>query len=146
MKAGVNIGVLAHIHLNKSFAVQPELVYSEQGTKFTVGNADFSYHLGYINLPVLLQLMTTSGIRFETGPQAGLLVGASAKSGGHSDDIKGGFKSGDFSWAFGVGYISPSKFGFDIRYNLGLSDITTTASTNVKNSVVQAGIFYQFKK
>lgn len=145
MKTGIHLGVLAHIHLSKTFALQPELMYSGQGTKFAVLDDDFRYHLGYLNLPVLMQLMTESGFRFETGPQIGFLLNASAKSGNASDDIKSSFKKTDFSWVFGVGYITRSKFGFDVRYNAGIADITTAASSNVRNSVIQAGIFYQFK-
>ena len=144
MNPSVNLGVLAHIHINKSFAIQPELVYSGQGTKFNSENTDFRYSLGYINIPVLFQLMTASGFRFETGPQLGMLVSAKAKSGGDSHDIKQNFNSTDLAWAFGIGYISASKFGFDLRYNLGLTDITKSNTSDIKNSVVQAGVFYQF--
>ncbi len=146
MKPDIHLGILVHIHLNKMFAVQPELLFSGQGTKFNTGNSDFRYSLNYINLPVLLQLMTESGIRFETGPQVGVLVGAKAKSGGNSVDIKDNFKSTDFAWVFGIGYITPKKFGFDFRYNLGLADITKATSSNIKNSVIQLGVFYQFHK
>ena len=140
-----HLGVLAHVHLNKMFAVQPELVYSVQGTKFKTGNENFKYNLNYINIPVLLQLMTENGFRFETGPQVGFLASANAKSGNESDDIKNNFKSTAISWAFGVGYITASKLGFDARYNAGLTDIAKSNEINVKNSVLQVGIFYQFK-
>ncbi len=145
MKTSVNAGMLLHIHLNRYIALQPELVYSGQGTRFATGDNDFRYHLGYINLPFLVQYMTPVGIRLETGPQAGLLVDAAAKTSEHSNNIKSSFKSGDFSWAFGIGYITPANFGFDVRYNLGVSDITVANTSNVRNSVVQAGVFYQFR-
>lgn len=142
----VHVGILEHIHINKSFAVQPELVYSVQGTKYTNGNSDFKYSMGYINIPVLAQLMTSNGWRFETGPQLGLLVNAKAKSGGTSVDVKDNFKSTDFSWAFGIGYITASRFGFDVRYNLGFTDIVKSTVSSAKNNVIQAGVFYQFNK
>lgn len=145
MYSSFHAGLLAHIHLNKVFALQPEIIYSGQGTKFSVINTDYRYHLSYINIPVLLQFMTPGGFRIESGPQLGLLLSASAKSGNASSDIKSSFKSTDFSWAFGAGFITRSGFGFDARYNLGLSDIST-ASNTVKHSVIQAGVFYQFKK
>lgn len=144
-KPSVNVGVLAHIHINKSFAIQPELVFSGQGTKFKSGSTDLKYNLNYINLPVLFQLLTASRFRFETGPQIGVLLSAKAKNGSSSIDVKDNFKTADFAWAFGIGYITLSKFGFDVRYNLGLSDITKASTSNIKNSVIQAGVFYQFK-
>jgi Outer membrane protein beta-barrel domain len=139
-----HVGILEHIHITKSFAIQPEVMYSGQGTKFSTGNADSRFNLGYINVPVLFQLMTKSGFRFETGPQIGFLVNAKAKTGSIKTDIKSSFKSTDFAWAFGVGYITPSKFGFDIRYNAGIADISKSNESNVKNNVIQAGVFYQF--
>jgi hypothetical protein len=57
---------------------------------------------------------------------------------------KNNFKQSDFSWAFGIGFISASGLGFDARYNLGLSDITKGRG-NVKNQVWQLGLFYQFR-
>jgi hypothetical protein len=144
MNPSINLGGLAHIHITKSFAIQPELVYSGQGTKFNSDNKDYRYSLGYINVPVLFQLMTASRVRFETGPQLGMLVSAKAKSEGSTVDIKQNFNSTDVAWAFGIGYISPAKFGFDLRYNLGLTDITKSNTSDIKNSVIQAGVFYQF--
>ena len=144
MNPSVHLGILEHIHITKSFAIQPELVYSVQGTKYTSDNTDVKYNLGYINVPVLFQLMSKSGFRFETGPQLGFLVNGNVKTGNTSVKVKDNFNSTDFAWAFGVGYITASKFGFDLRYNVGLSDITKLNESNVKNNVLQAGVFYQF--
>lgn len=141
-----HFGILEHIHISKMFAVQPELLFSGQGTKYKISNNDFKYSLGYINIPVLLQLMTDNGFRFETGPQVGFLVSGKRKLGSASEDVKGVFKSTDFAWVFGIGYITASRFGFDVRYNLGLSDITKDNDASIKNMVLQAGVFYQFHK
>ncbi len=138
-----HFGFLDHIHINKMFAVQPELLYSMQGTKYKVSNVDYQYKLDYINIPVLFQLMTQNGWRFETGPQLGILLSAK-NTRRNPQDVKDGFKSTDVAWALGIGYITPSRFGFDVRYNVGLTDITKDNNFNVKNNVLQAGIFYQF--
>ncbi len=135
-RTSFHLGGLAHIHLSKQFAIQPELLYSGQGANFSGGNIK----LNYINVPVLAQYMFGVGLRLETGPQFGFLVGA--KSG--DVDVKDSFNGFDFSWAFGVGYVTPSGFGVDARYNLGLTDISED-NTNVKNSVWQIGLLYQFK-
>ena len=37
-KVGVNVGILAHIHASKTWAVQPELLYSLEGAQ-KVGNS-----------------------------------------------------------------------------------------------------------
>lgn len=145
MKSGFHVGGLAHIHISKLFALQPEVVYSMQGTKFMNNNTDARYNLDYINVPVLLQLMVHDGLRLETGPQVGFLVNAQSKNGNTSVKVKDNFQPTDVSWAFGVGYLTPARLGFDVRYNLGLTDITKSTGSNLHNSVIQAGVFYQFK-
>ena len=138
------LGLLAHIHLNEQFAFQPELLFSGQGYKYTISGTDYNVPLNYLTLPLLGQFMFGDGFRIETGPQPGVLVAAHAKSGGNSVDVKDQFKSFDLSWVFGIGYLTKSGFGFDARYNLGLSDIAD-GGTSIKNRVFAAGVFYQFK-
>lgn len=141
-RTSFHIGLLGHIHINRSWAVQPELVYSSQGAKY--GN-NTVLKLGYINVPVLAQYMFGPGFRVETGPQFGFNINAKSDVGGNETDIKDRFKGFGMSWAFGVGYLSEMGLGADLRYNLGLSDISK-AGNNVKNSVWQVGLFYQFRK
>ena len=144
-RASVYVGGFAHIHLNKKFAIQPELLYSCQGATQDYQNGSATWRLNYINLPILLQYMFDNGFRLETGPQLGLLASAKLKSGGTITNRKDDFTNGDFSWAFGVSYLTHSGFGVDARYNLGISNINNTGSTEkLQNRVFQAGIFYQF--
>ena len=139
-KAGLHVGGLAHIHLTKNFALQPEVVYSMQGGKVD----DTKLKLNYINIPLLIQYMTDNGFRLQTGPQLGLLVSAKTKVGDVEVDRKDNFTSTDFSWVFGAGYLFPEGFGLDARYNLGISDVWDASSAKIKNSVFQFGLFYQF--
>jgi hypothetical protein len=138
------LGGLAHIHIANFFAVQPEIIYSGQGYKQEIDNAKYRYHLNYINVPVLAQFMVGDGFRFESGPQLGVLASAHQKVGGNSTDIKDNFKPVDYSWVFGLGYITHSGFGVDARYNLGLNNINDISATKINNRVFAAGVFYQF--
>ena len=144
-RISANLGVLAHIHLSKEFAVQPELLFSGQGAKQTISNVEYKTNLNYLQLPILLQYMVGTGFRIETGPQFGALVSAKQKAGSVSTDIKDGFKTLDAAWVFGAGYLTSSGFGIDARYNLGLSKINDNNDAKVANRVFSAGIFYQFK-
>ncbi len=137
---GLHAGLLGHIHLSSDFALQPELVYSMQGAKS--GNTDLK--LDYINVPVILQYMFDNGFRLQAGLQVGLLVRAKAEN-GSSVDIKDDFKSIDAGLSFGVSYVhSPTDFGIDLRYNLGLSDISENSNVSSTNRGFQIGIFYLF--
>jgi hypothetical protein len=142
-KTGFHLGLLGHIHLDKEWAVQPEIVYSEQGAKYNFSNTNNRLDLDYINVPVLLQYMFDNGFRLEAGPQVGFLVSAKNES---KADVKNSFKDIDFGLGLGIGYIKQSSgFGVDARYNIGLSDITEDNSVKSTNMGFQLGVFYQFK-
>ncbi len=138
-----HVGGLAHIHLNDVFAIQPEIVFSGEG--FKSGKDDY-YRLNYLNIPVLAQYMFKSGFRLETGPQAGFLLSGKFKNNSTTTDIKDKYKGVNFAWAFGAGYIMPSGFGFDGRFNLGLTKVNDDNSADIKTGVFQVGVFYQFRK
>ena len=140
---GFHVGGLSHIHLSHKWAIQPELLYSQQGGKRTITNVETTTHLNYVNIPVLFQLMFGTGFRLEAGPQIGFLVNAKNKSGSNETDVKSSFKTGDFSFPIGLGYSTKSGLGFDGRWIPGFSDIQKTG-VSTANNVFQLGVFYQF--
>ena len=143
-KLGFNGGLLAHIHLAPSLALQPEVVYSSQGAKYTVSGSEHQLSLNYINIPVQLQYMFSNGFRLQTGPQVGFLAGVKDKIGNSETGYftSQDFKTVDFSWSAGLSYLSGSGLGVDGRYNFGISDINNTGGNEIKNNVFQLGLFY----
>jgi hypothetical protein len=145
-RLGFHGGLLAHIHLSPQWAIQPEVVYSSQGAKYTVGDGEHSLALNYINIPLQAQFMFDNGFRLQTGPQVGFLTSVNDKRDGTetgfftSDD----FKSVDFSWSAGLGYLTYSGLGVDARYNFGLNNINDAGSAERRNNVFQIGLFYMF--
>jgi hypothetical protein len=145
-KIGFNAGLLGHIHLAKELALQPEVVYSAQGAKYTVANVETKFNLGYINVPVLLQYMFDNGFRLQAGPQVGFLINAKAKAGSLELDVKDNLNKVDFAVGAGLGYVHPaSGFGVDARYNLGLNNINENSNVKSYNRGFQVGVFYLFK-
>jgi hypothetical protein len=145
MKTGFHLGLLGHIHIDRSIAVQPELVYSSQGAKYTVSGTEYKLNLGYINLPVMLQYMFNNGFRLEAGPQVGFLISAKSEANNASIDVKDNLKTIDFGVGLGAGYIKPSTgLGFGVRYNAGLSNINENTTVKSTNSGFQLSVFYQF--
>lgn len=139
-KAGLHVGGLAHIHLNRHFALQPEVVYSMQGGK--TNNSELK--LNYINIPLLAQYMLNDGFRLQTGPQLGFLTMAKSKVNDLEVNRKDDYAGVDFSWAFGAGYIFPQGWGIDARYNLGITNVSDNNAFEARNRVFQVGLFYQF--
>src|ERR1035437_10674676 len=139
-KAGLHLGVLAHIHTSsKTWAIQPELLYSQEGAN----NPGVTYNLNYLNVPVLLQYMFENGFRLEGGPQVGFLLNAKRKTGNVTVDYTG-FKSTAFSIPLGLGYLTSSGFGLDARYVFGISNIYASNNPTIHSNVFQLGLFYQF--
>jgi len=142
-KLGFNAGLIGHIHLSKKVALQPEVVYSGQGAKFTTAGVETKYNLAYINVPLMLQYMFDNGFRLQAGPQVGFLASAKAETGNTKTDFKDNMNSVDFALGAGVGYVNPpTGFGVDARYNLGLSDINKNSPVKSTNRGFQLGVFY----
>lgn len=143
-KLGFHGGLLAHIHLTPQIALQPEVTYSSQGAKYTISNGEHQLSLNYINIPMQLQYMFNNGFRIQTGPQVGFLAGVKDKV----RDVETGnftsedFKTVDFSWSVGLGYLTYSGLGIDGRYNFGLNNINNAGSNVLRNRVFQLGLFY----
>lgn len=145
-KIGFHIGLIGHIHISNQFALQPEVVYSVQGTQYSVSGQEVKLNLNYINIPLLFQYMFDNGFRLQAGPQVGFLASAKAKVGDNDTDVKTDFENIDLGLGLGASYVNPaSNFGVDVRYNLGLSNINKNGTTDYFNRGLQAGVFYLFK-
>jgi hypothetical protein len=141
---GFHLGGFLSFGLGKTFAIQPEVLFSTQGSKIDDVNSNVKeLKTNYLNIPVLLQARMPGGLYLETGPQAGILLTAKTDD----QSIKQLYNSLDWSWAFGIGIRSKFGLGIGARYNLGLnkirnSDNTTTVEPDGKNSVIQLGLFF----
>ena len=134
-----HLGGFAEIKINPKFAVQPELLYSAQGAKFTGGDLN----LNYINIPVMAKYYVADAISIEVGPQIGFLMSAKADG----VDVKEFFSSTDFGLNLGGGYNLNEKMSLGLRYNMGLSDVEKdlpSGAKGSKNSCVQISFGYKF--
>ncbi|HUR11721.1 MAG TPA: porin family protein [Flavitalea sp.] len=144
-------GLLAHVHVADKFAIQPELVFSKTGGSRQIAAVKYEDYNSYLTVPVLFQFMAGTGFRIEAGPQIGFLLKAKQKANGTESDTKDFYKTTDVSLVGGLSYLTNSGLGFDARYVYGLTDISNSDNVgaggnfHVKNRVIQAGIFYQFK-
>jgi hypothetical protein len=145
-KVGFHGGAFVGVPLFSTFSLQPEVVYSDQGAKFSDEETTAKLNAEYLNIPVLFKYNNPSGFFAQTGPQIGFLMSAKIKVDGQSVNDKDAFKSTDFSWAVGIGYLIKSvNVGIDARYNIGLSNVAKDSGNgSVKNSVFQVGLFYVF--
>ncbi|RED18976.1 opacity protein-like surface antigen [Flavobacterium cutihirudinis] len=146
IKAGFHIGGFAEIKVIERMAIQPELLFSTQGARYSMdgGNNGGYYKLNYISVPVLAKFYVTKQFTVEGGPQIGFLV--SAKNEGR--DIKDEYESTDLGFNFGAGYNFTDNLAIGLRYTLGLSDVLNkdyyNDYDNVRNSVLALNLSYKF--
>lgn len=145
-KFGLHIGGLVNFSVSEKFKVQPEIVFSIQGSKQTDGTDELNWNFNYLNIPIMAQFYVSNGFFLETGPQIGFNLKAEIKDeeSGTTFDLDDEIKSTDISWGLGAGYKTASGFGFGARYNLGLSSIAEESDVDIKNRGFQVGVFYLF--
>ncbi|WP_299436042.1 porin family protein [uncultured Aquimarina sp.] len=143
----VHLGVVVEYPISSKFFLQGELLYSAQGYKLDVADQEQKISLNYISLPIIAKIYVTESISLETGPQFGLLANVGNEDIADDDPFFDSFNSFDISWGVGAGYKLESGLFFQLRYNLGLSNINDTSIIDVtnQNSVAQLSIGYLFK-
>jgi hypothetical protein len=145
-RIGFFLGLLAHIHLGASetWALQPEVVYSQEGGKVNLTGGDVEVKLDYITFPVAIQYMFNNGFRFEAVPQLGVLVNSKYEDDdGAEDDADEDFKSVNFSIGPGISYLSYSGFGVGARYMFGVSNIGE-GTADIRANTFSIRLFYLF--
>jgi Outer membrane protein beta-barrel domain len=141
-------GVFVTYMFAEKTGVQPELLYSMQGSKIDIDGFKIDSKFDYLNIPVLFRYNITQIINVNAGPQVGFLMSAKQKSDGTTEDVKSSFKSTDFSLAFGAGIDLPVGLIGGVRYSLGLAKIQDTndpdfGSTDFKNNNLQIYLGYK---
>jgi hypothetical protein len=159
---GFNVGVFAKLPLTKSFAVQPELLYTTKGAELTYNNyfvnGSAKFNLNYIELPVLLVINLTHNFNFHAGPYVAYLVDANATNNpkGTLFDLQNNLNNEDYNrfdtgLCAGVGF-DAKHISFGVRYNYGLQKVGKERSfmgTNYtfpdgKNSVINLYFSHSF--
>lgn len=121
---GFHVGIYGESFISKSFSIQPEIMYSQQGYEIKDGGGTFTQKLNYINLPVMLKAYPFTNFFLEAGPQIGLAISHKEEY----DGVFGGsrkFDPNNFDWGmnFGGGFKTDSGINLGVRYHLGLGDL-----------------------
>ena len=149
-RTGYHFGAFALFKFGK-IGIQPELLFSKQGTNYSFSTTSGEANFDYINIPIILKLYTAAGINIQVGPQIGFLSGAEAKQtiGGvtTTTNLSSFYKNNDISLALGLGWDLPFGLTIDARYNLGLTKINDgTNPSDTKNQVIQISAGFKLFK
>lgn|SRR5215203_167474 len=134
-KTGYHFGAYSLLKFGK-LGIQPEVIFSQQGSKVDLGNWDAKY----INIPVILKLYLAAGFNLQAGPQFGFLNKAELDG----NSIKQDLKKADVSLGLGLGWDTPIGLNIDARYNLGMTDNSDdSAYETIKNQVFQLSLGFR---
>lgn len=130
-----HFGALVELKLLENLAIQPELLYSSQGTKVDSDAFD-DINYNYITVPVMAKFyLTKNKLSLEVGPQFSFLI---------NEDVEEQFKGEtfDFGIAGGLGYNITNSLFLQARYVAGLTEAARNA--DVTNRVIQLSVGYKF--
>ena len=168
LKAGFNVGAVLNIPVNARFSLQPEILFSTQGTKYEnvkspvvgvnqISDAEFNYILSYVNIPIMAKINLIHGLHLLAGPQLGFLASFESEV---TASIPGGptitqsqsapdnsYATFDFALGLGLSYVIIPSLEVESRFNLGLTKINDNNNGGtdiIRNRVLQFGLLYYF--
>lgn len=156
-KVGFNAGVFMNAPLSEQFSIQPEVMYSQMGSKVNfTDNASATLKLDYITVPVMFQFNATPQFYLEAGPEFGFLVSSKAKGevNGNTQTVdldKDNFNSFNMGAGLGLGFNFNKNIGINARYVAGFTNINKDGETSLnnekqtnRNNTFQVGLNYKF--
>jgi opacity protein-like surface antigen len=156
-RTGFHGGAFVLIKATK-IGIQPEIIFSQQGSKVEINKENFESNFSYVNIPIIIKLYTVAGINLQAGPQFGFVTSAKTPIEDQLNpgtykvkDVKDKMNSSDITAAVGLGWDLPFGLTIDARYNLGLSKIykdapSTQQTKDAKNQVIQVSLGYKLFK
>lgn len=130
-RLGLQIGLVSEIGLENAglserFALQPEVLFTTKGGKYTANTTEVKERLSYIDIPVLFKYKPLETVSLYAGPQLSFLTKGKYKydRGGDNNTIvnRDAFNKVDYGLAVGTG-IGFANLVVDVRYNLGLGNV-----------------------
>lgn len=119
------VGALGEIKLTKRYGLQPEIIYSSQGSdNVTTENYDYNtgvdvrnkkdVEINYLSLSMLNKFYIINGFHAVVGPTLDFMVSDNLVA--HDSDI-------DLGIGLGFGYTLPSGLTFEARFKKGIMDV-----------------------
>jgi len=159
---GFAFGGAVEIGVSEKFSIQQELLFSQSGfiieDDFELAGepVDLSIKYFYLQIPLLAKLKFGSGpavFNVFAGPHVGFGLGdiiiqtevMGEKNSGTQSWDDTGYKRFDFGVTGGVGVsfaVGRGNLGIDLRYQLGLSNLSDDGDGKSSNRNLQAGLSY----
>ncbi len=140
-RLGFRAGAVLKIPISPRFAVQPELVYSNQGFDSSADGVFTQGIIDYLTIPVLVDLNIAGGLSVQFGPQVGINIQTQITEPGNTENesILDADRL-DSAFALGLQFELPSGIFLQGRYTFGITDLNTVVQ--IKNSVASLALGY----
>jgi hypothetical protein len=151
---GFNVGAIAEFPLADNVFLQPGVLFSAKGSKYSVDVFEMKMTPGFIEIPVnaLYKLdLSSAKLLLFAGPYFAFGISGSYEEDGESTDINFGsgedndMKPFDFGINLGVG-AEIKNFQVSAQYGLGLANLApvTSDDTEMKVKVIGISVAYLF--
>lgn len=131
-KAGALFGVAAAFPFNEKFSIEPQLLFSQKGSKSSNDELDKGYpyiifRTSYLELPVLLnyQVSNSPELHLQGGLSFNYLLSASVDNGTNLGfvDAQDSFNQLDLCGQLGFEYRIASRWGLHVRHSYSLKNM-----------------------
>lgn len=149
-RTGFHVGLLAEIPVSDRFSVQPEVLYSTQGTEADGWLGDGEYQIDYVQVPLIAKFYVVDGLAIEAGPSFNFKVEEEYDV----EDSPVNFESDsdyassfEFGGGLGLSYKFNNGFFLNGRYTQGFTNVYDSDDFDddaVKNNGIQVGLGFQF--
>lgn len=124
-KAGIVAGAAVEYAVNDAFSFQPEILYSQKGSRSAPKDPLFMlWRLSYLEVPLLFNYKLKNGLIFHAGASVGYLMKANFDDGYGFIDRTLSFERLDGSALLGMSYVFSEQVILNIRYTRSLVPIT----------------------
>ncbi len=147
-KAGFVGGVFLSLPLGERLAIQPEVQYSQLGTRFThavatPANRDRLF-LDEVTVPLLLKVfLVKRRVHLHAGPQFGFVLRADEeRTTGTTTtrtDATAAYRTTDYGIVAGIGANLPLRLTLDLRYVAGLADMVADPRLRAQRALTNEG-------
>ena len=156
---GINFGGVLQIAITDKLMVQPQLLYSQLGSKITLsGNtatAAIAHKLDYLGIPITVKYNFTGNISAFAGPQISFLLRAKRNFVGDDGmgtretiniNIKDKMKPMDFAGLVGIEYTLPKQgLLFSAGFQIGLTDVAKTKTNSDEGDSINSFLWDPLK-
>lgn len=140
---GLQFGVAGEVSISEQFAVQPEVLYFQKGSKIDFMGVETKTFLNYLEIPILVKgkFGAPDGLQFiaTLGPSFGFGLGGKMKMGDEEVDFDfedDNLSEFDLSLSIGAGAqipVGPGNLFLDLRYLLGLTTLDNAGEFDAFN-------------